>query len=108
MFRQIAFLLVGLSLMVGADASAQVKAGLNEINGSASLQGLKAEGSETFTVATFSGALDSEFQLTLSPGQRVTGRPRRFEFTLGGGSAQVTAESFSGDVIISRRGGSRR
>ena len=61
-----------------------------------------------FTVETFSGSLDTEFKLTLQPGQRSTGRPRRFEFTLGNGSARVTAESFSGDVVLARRAGSSR
>ena len=61
-----------------------------------------------FTVATFSGSLDSEFTLTLQPGQRSTGRPRRFEFTLGSGSARVTAESFSGDIVLARRARSAR
>jgi DUF4097 and DUF4098 domain-containing protein YvlB len=61
-----------------------------------------------FTVETFSGSLDSEFTLTLQPGQRSTGRPRRFEFTLGTGSARVTAESFSGDIVLARRARSTR
>lgn len=61
-----------------------------------------------FTVETFSGSLDSEFRLTLQPGQRSTGRPRRFEFTLGTGSARVTAESFSGDITLARRARSAR
>jgi DUF4097 and DUF4098 domain-containing protein YvlB len=61
-----------------------------------------------FTVETFSGSLDSEFSLTLLPGQRSTGRPRRFEFTLGSGSARVTAESFSGDIVLARRARSAR
>lgn len=56
-----------------------------------------------FSVETFSGSLDSEFPITLQPGQRSTGRPRRFEFTLGGGSARITAESFSGDIVLARR-----
>lgn len=64
--------------------------------------------SAQFTVETFSGSLDSEFPLTLLPGQRTTGRPRRFEFTLGGGGARITADSFSGDVIIGRRARSGR
>lgn len=55
------------------------------------------------SVQTFSGSLDSEFPITLQPGQRMTGRPRRFDFTLGGGSARVTAESFSGDIVLARR-----
>ena len=59
--------------------------------------------SAQFSVETFSGSLDTEFQITLQPGQRTTSRPRRFEFTLGGGSARVTAESFSGDIILARR-----
>jgi hypothetical protein len=67
MFRQIVILVVGLAFMVEAEAYAQVKAGLNEINGSASVQGLKAEGSDTFTVATFNGAygrfLGDEFEV---------------------------------------------
>jgi DUF4097 and DUF4098 domain-containing protein YvlB len=61
-----------------------------------------------FTVETFSGSLDSEFSLTLQPGQRSSGRPRRFEFTLGSGSARVTAESFSGDIVLARRARSAR
>ena len=62
------------------------------------------EGSSAqFSVETFSGSLDSEFQITLQPGQRTTGRPRRFTFTLGGGNARITAESFSGDIVLARR-----
>jgi len=60
--------------------------------------------SAQFSVETFSGSLDSEFPITLQPGQRTTGRPRRFEFTLGGGSARIIAESFSGDIVLARRG----
>jgi DUF4097 and DUF4098 domain-containing protein YvlB len=56
------------------------------------------------SVETFSGSLDSEFPITLQPGQRATGRPRRFEFSLGsGGNARITAESFSGDIVLTRR-----
>jgi DUF4097 and DUF4098 domain-containing protein YvlB len=59
--------------------------------------------SAQFSVETFSGSLDSEFQITLLPGQRTTGRPRRFEVTLGSGSARVIAQSFSGDIVLARR-----
>ena len=61
-----------------------------------------------FSVETFSGSLDTEFPLTLQPGQRTTSRPRRFAFTLGSGSARVTAESFSGDIVLVRRARSER
>jgi DUF4097 and DUF4098 domain-containing protein YvlB len=64
--------------------------------------------SAQFTVETFSGSLDTEFSLTLQPGQRSTSRPRRFEFTLGSGSARVIAESFSGDIVLVKRARSGR
>ncbi len=56
-----------------------------------------------FGVETFSGSLDTVFPITLQPGDRGTRRPRRFEFTLGSGAARVTAETFSGDIVIARR-----
>ena len=61
-----------------------------------------------FSIETFSGSLDTEFALTLQPGQRTTSRPRRYEFTLGSGTARVTAESFSGDIVLVRRARSTR
>lgn len=60
-----------------------------------------------FSVETYSGSLDSDFPVTLQPGERTNRRPRRFEFTVGGGAARVIAESFSGDVRVSQRGSSR-
>jgi DUF4097 and DUF4098 domain-containing protein YvlB len=65
--------------------------------------GIPESSSAQFSVETFSGSLDSEFSITLEPGQRSTGRPRRFEFKLNGGSARITAESFSGDIVLARR-----
>jgi DUF4097 and DUF4098 domain-containing protein YvlB len=63
--------------------------------------------SARFAIETFSGSLDSGgFPITLQPGERTGRRPRRFEFTIGGGDAKITAESFSGDIVLSR--GSRR
>ena len=64
--------------------------------------------SAQFSIETFSGSLDTEFPLTLQPGQRTSSRPRRFQFTLGGGSARVTAESFSGDIVLVRRARTER
>jgi DUF4097 and DUF4098 domain-containing protein YvlB len=55
------------------------------------------------SVETFSGDIDSEFPLVLRPGERSAKRsPKRLEFTLGGGGARVTIESFSGDITIER------
>jgi len=59
--------------------------------------------SAQFSVETYSGSLDTEFSLTLQPGQRSPSRPRRYEFTLGSGTARVVAESFSGDIVLVRR-----
>ena len=64
--------------------------------------------SAQFSVQTYSGSLDTEFSVSLQPGHRTSHRPRRFEFTLGGGSARVTAESFSGDIVLTRRARSSR
>ena len=61
------------------------------------------------SVETFSGEIDSEFPMILQPGERRAGggeHGRRFEFTFGGGGAQISAETFSGDIII-ERGSSR-
>ena len=55
-----------------------------------------------FDVETYSGSLESAFQITLQPGE-ANRRPRRFSFTLGNGAARVTAETFSGDITIARR-----
>lgn len=63
--------------------------------------------SARFSVETYSGSLDSDFPVTLQPGERTNRRPRRFEFNVGGGEARVVAESFSGDVKILQRGSSR-
>ena len=64
---------------------------------------LPANVGATLELGTFSGRINSEFPLTLQPGQQG-GRGRRMEFTLGNGGARVAAEAFSGNITI-RRGG---
>ena len=54
------------------------------------------------SVETFSGTIDSAFPITLQPGDRSAGRPRRFDFTLGGGGASISLETFSSDITIER------
>lgn len=59
-------------------------------------------------VATWSGKVDSEFPITLRPGFAAPGSEtgtKRYTFTLGQGSARITAETFSGDVSITSSGG---
>ena len=50
-----------------------------------------------FSVETFSGDLSTDFPVTLPPNSRRDGR---VEFTVGDGRARVTAQTFSGRVII--------
>jgi DUF4097 and DUF4098 domain-containing protein YvlB len=60
-----------------------------------------AEGtSATFSVSTFSGDFESAFPVTLTEARKG----KRFQFTLGGGSAQVSLESFQGTVQLVRPG----
>lgn len=54
------------------------------------------------SVSTFSGAFDSDFEVTLRGG----GGRRRMDFTLGSGSARVELESFDGTIAL-RKGSGR-
>jgi len=75
---------------------------LSSHNGDISLA--VAEGtSATVSVSTFSGEFESAFPVTL----RETRKGKRFNFTLGSGSAQVSLESFQGTVSLVRPGGAR-
>ena len=63
----------------------------------------------TFDVETFSGTIDSDFPITLEPGDYPGGRsrPKRFTFKVGNGGARITTETFSGDIAIERGRASR-
>jgi DUF4097 and DUF4098 domain-containing protein YvlB len=52
------------------------------------------------SVSTFNGEFASEFPVTLTE----TRKGKRFSFTLGSGSAQVTLESFQGTIQLVRPG----
>jgi hypothetical protein len=63
-----------------------------------------AEGSNAaVSVSTFNGEFASEFPVTLTE----TRKGKRFSFTLGTGSAQMTLESFQGSIELVRPGSSR-
>ena len=63
-----------------------------------------AEGtSASVTVSTFNGEFESEFPVTLTE----TRKGKRFNFTLGSGSAQVNLESFQGTIQLVRPGSMR-
>ena len=52
------------------------------------------------TVATYSGAIESDFPITLKPGEHGIGASKRFTFEIGKGDSRISAESFSGDITI--------
>ena len=66
--------------------------------------------SAQLSVSTWSGALESDFPITLRPGEHSvgSGQAKRFTFDIGAGAARISAETFSGDITISSRGSSRR
>jgi DUF4097 and DUF4098 domain-containing protein YvlB len=58
------------------------------------------------TVSTWNGEIESEFPITLKPGQHAMGvtNSKEFTFAIGAGSARITAKTFSGDVAVSSNG----
>jgi DUF4097 and DUF4098 domain-containing protein YvlB len=57
-------------------------------------------------ITTWSGAVESEFPITVRPGFSADSvGTKRYTLTLGQGSARITAETFSGDVSITSSGG---
>ncbi|MEO8715964.1 MAG: DUF4097 family beta strand repeat-containing protein [Acetobacteraceae bacterium] len=62
--------------------------------------------SAQLTVSTWNGGIDSEFPITLTPGEHGIGltTSKRLTFQIGGGAARITAETFSGDITISSNG----
>jgi hypothetical protein len=49
------------------------------------------------SVATYSGSIESDFPITLKPGEHGI---NRFTFEIGKGDARISAESFSGDITV--------
>jgi len=59
------------------------------------------------SVSTFSGDLESDWPITLTPGPGRRMHGQEWEFTVGNGGARLTLESFSGTIYL-RRGSSPR
>ena len=59
-----------------------------------------------FSVETFSGGIDTDFPVTIPPGSKR--REGHMEFTIGDGRAMVTAQTFSGDIVIKNGSTTRR
>ena len=64
------------------------------------------DASAQLTVSTWNGEIDSDFPITLQPGEHGIGssNAKRFTFSIGGGAARITAETFSGDIAVSSNG----
>jgi DUF4097 and DUF4098 domain-containing protein YvlB len=62
------------------------------------------------SISTWSGTVESEFPLTLRPGEHGIGSSsaKRFTFEVGNGSSRVTLASFSGDITINSASGRGR
>jgi len=58
------------------------------------------------TVSTWSGEIESDFPMTLKPGDHSIGSStsKQFTFAIGRGTARISAETFSGDVTVSSNG----
>ncbi len=68
---------------------------------------LPPDAGAALSLQTFSGSIDTSIPLTMQPSARGgDGSPlrsaRRMEFTIGGGGARITAQSFSGTIVIAR------
>src|SRR6266550_2691422 len=59
-----------------------------------------------FSVETFSGSIDTDFPVTLLPGQKR--REGHMDFTIGDGRAKVKAQTFSGEIIVRNGSTTRR
>ena len=67
---------------------------------------LPAATNASLSVRTFSGEIDSAFPLTVRPASvsEGAGRQREMEFTIGSGGPRISAQTFSGEIVIERAG----
>lgn len=69
------------------------------------LLSLPADVGAQVQIETFSGAVNSDFPVTLQPSTRSRGETGRIEFKIGDGRSRIVAESFSGNIRIQRGDG---
>jgi DUF4097 and DUF4098 domain-containing protein YvlB len=63
---------------------------------------LPADVGAQLNIATFNGGIESDFPITLQAGKDHDNK--RLSFTLGQGTARITAETFSGDITLTSNG----
>ncbi|MCC7126841.1 MAG: DUF4097 family beta strand repeat protein [Acidobacteria bacterium] len=65
--------------------------------------GLGGAANATVFVRTFQGDFSSDFPIQLPEGQSGRSGSKRFNFTLGNGSARIEVQSFNGDIHLGRK-----
>jgi DUF4097 and DUF4098 domain-containing protein YvlB len=65
--------------------------------------GLGGANNATIFVRTFQGDFAADFPVQLPEGQNPRSGSKRFNFTLGTGSARMELQSFGGDIVLARK-----
>ena len=65
--------------------------------------GLGGANNATIFVRTFQGDFSADFPVQLPEGQNARSGSKRFNFTLGSGSARMELQSFGGDIVLARK-----
>jgi DUF4097 and DUF4098 domain-containing protein YvlB len=65
--------------------------------------GLGGASNATIFVRTFQGDFAADFPVQLPEGQHARSGSKRFNFTLGSGSARIELQSFGGDIVLARK-----
>ena len=65
--------------------------------------GLGGANNATVFVRTFQGDFMADFPVQLPEGQNARSGSKRFNFTLGSGSARIELQSFGGDIVLARK-----
>jgi hypothetical protein len=65
--------------------------------------GLGGANNATVFVRTFQGDFSADFPVQLPEGQSARSGSKRFNFTLGSGSARIELQSFGGDIVLARK-----
>ncbi len=65
--------------------------------------GLGGANNATIFVRTFQGDFAADFPVQLPDGQNARSGSKRFNFTLGSGSARIELQSFGGDIAVARK-----
>lgn len=75
---------------------------LNAHSGDVTLD-IPSSSSAKLDIQTFNGEISSRFPVTLQPGDRAMSKHnKKMQFTIGGGGARISIETFSGDINITR------